>query len=132
MKQETLSESLIEVLKQSIDQASESNKESNQRMDQLADTMTTLAETVARSEERHISHSEGLERIGTETKELGKKFDIYASNNDSRVMEMEKQFLLLNKSDTLIQKRFAKLDKFAMGIISSVLGAALIAWMVIK
>jgi len=132
MKQETLSENLIGVLKQSINQASDSNQQSNERMDQLASTMTELAKTVERSEERHISHQEGLERIGTETKELGKKFDIYASNNDSRVMDMEKQFLLLNKSDTLIQKRFAKLDKFAMGIISSVLGASLIAWLVIK
>lgn len=132
MSEKNLSGELIEVLKQSIDQASENNQKSQERMDQLADTMNDLAKTVSRSEERHISHSEGLERIGTETKELSKKFDIYASNNDLRVMDMEKQFLLLNKSDTLIQKRFAKLDKFAMGIISSVLGAALIAWLVIK
>ena len=132
MKGESLSESLITVLKQSIDQARESNKESNLRMDQLASTMATLAKTVERSEERHISHQDGLERIGTEVKEEKQINLNYRANNDQRVMEMEKQFLLLNKSDTLIQKRFAKLDKFAIGIISSVLGASLIAWMVVK
>jgi len=131
MNEKNLSGELIEVLKQSIRQASESNKESNRRMDELAGTMNKLAATVDRSEERHINQDNGLDRVGTEIKELDRKFDNYTHNNDQRVMEMEKQFLLLNKSDTLIQRRFAKLDKFAMGIIMSVLSAALIGWMVV-
>ena len=125
MSEKSLSAELIVVLKESITQSAD-------RMDQLQEAMTDLAKTVERSEERHISHQDGLERIGTEVKELKRDSGIYKTNNDQRVMEMEKQFLLLNKSDSLIQKRFAKLDRFAMGIISSVLGAALIGWLVIK
>ena len=132
MKEGNLSGELVEVLKQSINQASENNKQTAVRMDKLAGTMNRLATTVERSEERHISHQDGLERIGTEIKELKHDSNIYKVSNDHRVMEMEKQFLLLNKSDTLIQKRFAKLDKFAMGIISSVLAAALVGWLVVK
>ena len=59
MSETSLSSELIEVLKKSITQ-------SNQRMDQLAETMTELAKVVERSEERHINHSEGLERIATD------------------------------------------------------------------
>lgn len=128
MNEKNLSGELIEVLKTSIEQTRENNRESNKRMDELAGTMTKLATTVERSEQRHISHQDGLERIGTEIKELKHDSGIYKINNDQRVMDMEKQFLLLNKSDTLIHKRFAKIDKFAMGIISAVLIAAIIVW----
>ena len=128
MSEKTLNGELIEVLKQSIDQASENNTRTHERMDQLTESMTNLAKTVERSEQRHISHQDGLERVATEVKEEKQISLNYRSNNDQRVMDMEKQFLLLNKSDELIHNRFAKIDKFAIGIITTISGAALLIW----
>jgi len=113
MSGESLNTSLIEVLKASTVQ-------SNERMDNLTDTMVTLAKTVERSEQRHLSHTEGLERVGAEVKELTKEVKIYNSNNDIRVMDVEKQVLLLDSSKDRTQKRFNKQDKFIFGILSTV------------
>lgn len=125
MSEKNLSENLIEVLRQSTVQ-------SNERMDQLATTMNSLAKTVERSEERHLAHTEGLERIGTEVKELSKKMEIYTSNNDTRVMDVEKQVLLLDNSKARTQERFNKQDKFIIKILTMIFGAAAIIYLGFK
>jgi len=132
MSEKSISESLIAALNKSIDQASESNKQSNERMDELAGTMNSLAKTVERSEERHIAHSDGLERVGTELKELRKEVKIYSTNNDERVMTVEKGFILLEQSDRRIKSRFSKIDKFGIGIASTIFGAIVLVWLGFK
>lgn len=125
MSEKSFSAELVEVLKQSMVQ-------SNERMDDLATTMGSLAKTVERSEERHIAHTEGLDRIGSEIKDLSKKVEIYASNNDTRVMEVEKQVLLLDSSTGRTQDRFNKQDKFILKILSVILAAAILVYAGLK
>jgi len=125
MSEKSLSAELVEVLKQSMVQ-------SNERMDDLATTMGSLAKTVERSEERHIAHTEGLDRIGSEIKDLSKKVEIYSSNNDTRVMEVEKQVLLLDSSTGRTQDRFNKQDKFILKILSVILAAAILVYAGLK
>ena len=121
----SLSAELILVLKESI-------TTSNGRMDKLVDTMNVLAKTVSRSEERHINHTEGLERIGTEIKTLSHKVETYTASNDLRVMEVEKQYLLLEQSDKLTKGRFSKIDNFIIKILSGVGAVGVLVWLGLK
>lgn len=124
-RDQSLSVELISVLRESI-------TTSNDRMDKLANTMNTLAKTVERSEERHITHSEGLERIGTEIKTLSSKVDTYTASNDKRMMDVEKQYLLLEQSDKLTKGRFSKIDNFIIKILSGVGAVGVLVWLGLK
>lgn len=139
MNEESLIVELSGIFKELVNHTKEQAEKLNQRMDALVDSVTqsnveisTLAKIVARSEERRLSQQEGLERIGDDQKETSDKLNTYMSNNDDRVMDVEKQNIKLKLKIDDVKEKIKVFNRFAMGIISSVVGAAAIAWLVIK
>lgn len=77
----------------------EQTASTNKRIDKLSDKMGELVEVMVRSEERHNTHSEKNERLEKNQIELGKEFKDYRKNNDDRIVDIEKQVLLLENDD---------------------------------
>jgi len=138
MSEENLNAELKEIFITLVNHTKERDEKINQRMDTLADSVTqsnieisTLAKIITRSEERYLSHQKGLERIGDEQKETSDKLNNYMSNNDDRVMDVEKQNISLKIQGDNVKEEIKVFKWFVMGIASTVSGAAIIAWMVI-
>lgn len=139
MSEESLSTELSIIFRELVDHTKKRDEKINQRMETLADSITqsnveisTLAKIVARSEERHLNQQEGLERLGNQLKESIDTQNTYMSNNDDRVMDVEKQNIELKIQGDNQKDKMKSVSTLLMGLISSVLSAALIAWIVIK
>lgn len=139
MSEKNLNAELKEIFIALVNHTKEQGGKINQRMDALVDSVTqsnieisTLAKIVARSEERRLNQQEGLERIGDEEKETSNKLSNYMSNNDDRVMDVEKQNIELKIQGDNVKDEIKVIKRFVMGIISAVSAAAIIAWIVIK
>lgn len=139
MSEKSLIAELSEIFKELVTHTKEQAGMLNQRMDALVDSVTqsnveisTLAKIVARSEESRLNQKEGLERIGDDQKETSDKLNTYTSNNDDRVMDVEKQNIELKIQGDNVRDEIKVFKWFVLGTMSTVLGAALIAWIVIK
>jgi len=139
MSEKSLNAELSTIFKELVDHTKKRDEKINQGMETLADSITqsnveisTLAKIVARSEERHLNQQEGLERIGNQLKESIDTQNNYMSNNDDRVMDVEKQNIELKIQGDNHKEKMKSVSTLLMGLISSVLSAALIAWLVIK
>ena len=115
------------------------SSEMNKRIDLLVDNMGSMAEkmgglieVVAKSEERHNSHSEKSDRIEKVQIEQGKEFKKYRNHNDDRVMAVEKQVLLLDVNDKRVENRFSVADKRNATIITALIIAAILAFLGLK
>lgn len=109
------------------------NAATNQKVDTLvenvssmADKMGSLAEIIAKQEERHLSHSENNGRLEKVQIEQGREFKRYKAVNDDRMMNVEKQVLLLDVSDKRAESRFTATDKRNAAIITAVLIALIV------
>jgi len=139
MNEKNSNTELSKIFKQLVDHTKERDEKMNQRMEVLADSVTqsnveisTLTKIVARSEERHLNQQEGLERLGNQLKESIDTQNNYMSNNDDRVMDVEKQNIELKIQGDNHKDKMKSVTTLFLGLISSVLSAALIAWIVIK
>lgn len=103
------------------------SKETNKRIDQLSDKMGTLVEIVAKSEERHNSHNEKLDTLNENQRNLGKDFSKYKNNNDERVMNVEKQLLLLDQDSSSNKKKLQDKEESSKSIRDKVLGSVITA-----
>jgi len=115
------------------------SSEMSKRMDQLASNMLSMGEklglfmeVMAKSEERHNSHSEKSDRIEKVQIEQGKDFKEYKQNNDNRVVNIEKQVLLLDMSDKTWKDRWKAVDKRNAAILTTVVTALVLMYMGLK
>ena len=108
---EKKSESAI-LLKGLIKSVEETNKGLNE--------LTTI---IAGSEQRHIAHMEKSERLEESIIEQGKESKKYRKSNDDRVMDIEKQVLLLDssvsKDDEIRDKKEERKNKIKDYVIGS-------------
>ncbi len=113
--------------------------ETNKRIDLLvgvtgsmAEKLGSLAEIIAKSEERHSAHSEKSGRIEKVQILQGKEFKEYKQNNDDRVMQIEKQVLLLDVGDEISKDRWKAVDKFRASVLTAIIISAILIYLGLK
>lgn len=127
---------VLEKFIEHTDRRDERNDERNdKRMTQLsevvADTnvkMGALAEVVAASEERHIANQTGMERLG----ELTAKTDAKLDKTIDRVVNVEKQVLLLDSSEKRVTKRFDRVNGVFWAVITAVIIGVVLIYLGLK
>jgi len=125
---------LERVFSKYADLLSEQNANVNKRIDHLASATSDMAKEmgnligiIGKSEERHNSHTESLSRIEKNQVSLGKDLKHYKQNNDDRVMDIEKQVLLLDKSSGESKEYQKDKRKMKSGILIAAGGTLLAA-----
>jgi len=127
------SEGLERVFTKYADLVSEQNANINNRIDDLASETGNIAKEmgnligiIGKSEERHNSHTQALDRIEKNQKEQGKDLKVYKQSNDDRVMEVEKQILLLDKETKINAKPWNNIKTIVVAVVGTLISGIIL------
>ena len=120
------SEKLERALIQFLDHSKERDIKSDLQMEALTETVKEtqkslgeLALVVAASEQRHVENQKSTERIGTAQQDLSEKFEGFKDETRKDITVIQKQVMLLEKTEESLKERWAKID----GVFWKIVGA---------
>ena len=127
------SEGLERVFTRYADLVSEQNTNINNRIDDLvsetrkmAQEMGKLIGIIGKSEERHNSHIENIERIEKNQVTQGKDLKHYKEKNDDRIMVVEKQVLLLDKDTKINAKPWNNIKTVVVAVVGTLISGIIL------